>query len=48
MFIGRQEELKILENKINSKQFEFGVVYGRRRVGKTRLLKEIVNNFNAI
>lgn len=48
VFIGREKELKILENKIDSNQFEFGIVYGRRRIGKTRLLQEIVKKHNAI
>ncbi|MDC9032241.1 ATP-binding protein [Columbia Basin potato purple top phytoplasma] len=41
MFIGRQKELKILKEKINSNHFYFGLIYGRRKIIKTRLLKEI-------
>lgn len=48
MFIGRESEMNILTNKIQSKQFEFGIIYGRRRVGKTRLLQEVVKNHDAI
>ncbi|MDO8054119.1 ATP-binding protein ['Opuntia sp.' phytoplasma] len=48
MFIGRQKELKILKEKINSNHFEFGLIYGRRRIGKTRLLKEINKHFSSI
>lgn len=48
MFIGREKELKILDSKINSDSFEFGIVYGRRRIGKTRLLQEVVKKYNAI
>lgn len=48
MFIGREKELGILEKKILSKDFEFGIVYGRRRIGKTRLLQEIVVRHDAI
>ena len=40
MFIGRQDELKRLEELCCSDSFEFLVMYGRRRVGKTSLLKE--------
>ena len=40
MFYGREEELKILENRFNSDRFEFGFVYGQRRIGKTTLLDE--------
>ena len=48
MFIGREKELETLERKIESNQFEFGIVYGRRRIGKTRLLQEITKKYNAI
>jgi len=40
MFIGRQNELKLLEELYRSDGFEFLVMYGRRRVGKTSLLRE--------
>lgn len=48
MFIGRKKELNIFKNKIKSNNFEFGLLYGRRRVGKTKLLKEICKLFPAI
>ncbi len=48
MFIGREKELNTLNQKINSNKFEFGIVYGRRRIGKTELLKEIVTKHKAI
>ena len=44
MFKGRKKELELLEDLYNSKQFEFFVLYGRRRVGKTELLKEFTKN----
>ena len=40
MFIGRTNELKFLNNAYASKQAELVVLYGRRRVGKTKLLNE--------
>ena len=40
MFIGRENELQLLEDLYNSSNFEFLVLYGRRRVGKTFLLQE--------
>lgn len=40
MFVGRQAELKTLEKLYLSDDFEFAVVYGRRRVGKSSLLNE--------
>jgi uncharacterized protein len=39
--IGRTEEIKILEDKFVSKESEFVVLYGRRRVGKTFLIREV-------
>ena len=48
MFIGREKELKLLDTKISSSNFEFGIVYGRRRIGKTRLLQEVVKEHDAI
>lgn len=42
MFLGREKELAMLENIYRSKKFEFGVIHGRRRVGKTTLLKESI------
>ena len=43
-FIGRREELAELERRFNSGRFEMGVVYGSRRIGKTRLLKKFVED----
>lgn len=38
--IGRIEELSLLESKYKSDRFEFGIVYGSRRIGKTTILDE--------
>ena len=43
-FFDRAEELTALENAFESPEHEFYVVYGRRRVGKTELLKEFCAN----
>lgn len=40
MFIGREYELKFLNERYQSDQAELIVLYGRRRVGKTELLSE--------
>ena len=40
MFIGRENELKFLNNCYESDRAEFVVLYGRRRVGKTETLTE--------
>lgn len=37
-FIGRKEELLFLQEKYDSKNAEFLIVYGRRRIGKTETL----------
>ena len=39
MFVGRQSELESLETAYQKGSFQFAVVYGRRRVGKTSLLR---------
>lgn len=35
MFVGREREITKLNKMYHSEQFEFVVLYGRRRVGKT-------------
>lgn len=40
MFYGRKKELEALNTLFESEKFEFAVIYGRRRVGKTMLLNE--------
>ena len=42
MFIGRENELNTLNRLYSSDKFEFAVIYGRRRVGKTALINEFV------
>ncbi|MCD4816309.1 MAG: hypothetical protein K8R06_07925, partial [Methanosarcinales archaeon] len=49
MFVNRNEELAILNNTLLSDRAELFVLYGRRRVGKTELLKQILTaNKNAV
>ena len=48
MFIGREKELKELNSLYDSDQFEFVVLYGRRRVGKTALISRFLEQKNAI
>lgn len=43
MFIGRERELKALNNLYQSDKFEFVVLYGRRRVGKTALINAFID-----
>lgn len=40
--IGREQEISKLENYISSRKSEFIAIYGRRRVGKTFLIKEML------
>lgn len=46
-FIGRESELKTLEREYQRKS-GFVVIYGRRRVGKTTLIKEFIKDKNAL
>ena len=44
MFINREHELESLERRYTSREAEFVVMYGRRRVGKTTLIKKFFEN----
>jgi len=44
--IGRDKEKRILGNCLESNKSEFVAIYGRRRVGKTFLVKEFFNDFS--
>ena len=46
-FIGRESELKVLDREFN-RESGFVVIYGRRRVGKTTLIKEFIKNKDAM
>lgn len=48
MFIGRERELASLERLYTSDRFEFAVIYGRRRVGKTALITQFIREKRAI
>lgn len=48
MFIGREEELNFFEELYNSPRFEFLILYGRRRIGKTFLLQEFAKKHSCI
>ena len=48
MFIGRKEELKTLNKMYNSNKFEMAIIYGRRRVGKTTLIREFCKDKKSI
>ena len=48
MFIGREREVAALDRLYESNKFEFAVIYGRRRVGKTALINHFIDNKEAI
>lgn len=48
MFIGRQNELNTLNKLWGSGKFEFAVIYGRRRVGKTALISKFTEDKDTI
>lgn len=44
MFIGRENELKSLNEHYQSNNFECAIIYGRRRIGKTELISKFVSD----
>lgn len=47
-FVGRQQELEFLEREYGQPSFRFIPLYGRRRIGKTRLVREFIKGKPAI
>lgn len=47
-FINRERELQFLEERYLSNQAEFIIIYGKRRVGKTELIKQFIKKKPAI
>ena len=45
-FIGREEQLKRLDRVINTDELTFSLIYGRRRVGKSELVKQAIKRNN--
>ena len=48
MFVGRERELETLNKLFNSERFEFVVMYGRRRIGKTALINKFLESRPAV
>lgn len=48
MFVGRKAEFAELERRYEQSGFQFPVVYGRRRIGKTRLIQEFASKKKSI
>lgn len=46
MFIGRERELEEIREKLSNDRFESILIYGRRRIGKTELIKEAAHGFD--
>ena len=47
-YFGRKKELLLLENIYESDRFEFGYLYGQRRIGKTSLIEMFKKNKNSL
>lgn len=47
-FVNREKELVFLKNTFDSDRAEFIVIYGRRRIGKTELIKESIKDRKAV
>ncbi len=45
-FLGRDSELKLIKNFFDSENDHTALIYGRRRIGKTELLKHALTNSN--
>ena len=48
MFIARENEINELESRYRTEGFEFAIIYGRRRIGKTRLIEELSKDKDSI
>ena len=48
MFIDREAEIDLLEERLGLNKAEFIVLYGRRRIGKTTLLLELIRRHGGI
>lgn len=48
MFVNREQEITLLNKIYNQGKSELILLYGRRRVGKTRLLKEFIKDKNSL
>jgi len=47
-FKNREKELETIKGYLNSEKFEFLIIYGRRRIGKTELILEVTKNMKRI
>lgn len=47
-FVGREEELKALEAAYNKEGATLAIIYGRRRIGKTELIRHFIKGKKAV
>lgn len=43
-FVGREQELRFLEERYSSDSFQLVIIYGRRRIGKTSLINHFIKD----
>ena len=43
-FVNRGKDIEFLEERYNSRKGELVIIFGRRRVGKTELIKEFIKD----
>ncbi len=48
MFVNRIDELNAIQERLNNNNFELIILYGRRRIGKTRLILESIKDMEHI
>lgn len=46
MFFAREKELELLREKLDNDRFESILIYGRRRIGKTELIRQAATSFH--
>ena len=46
MFVGRENEIKMMRDRFDNDTFEMGVIYGQRRIGKTSLILEATKGYD--
>lgn len=46
MFIGRNKEIDVLKYRLNSHEKEIIAIYGRRRIGKSEILKHVLSQYD--
>ena len=47
-FVGRERELRTLEQLYDTNAFQLPIIYGRRRVGKTSLINKFIEGKPAV